>query len=169
MFIVLDNEGRVGGIKERLITATSKLFPDRFVTKSEYINLWTNKTVEFDNFSFEEIAKAMSEINNGKYTFTTDEIEACYLQLQNREADYLSILYKKRTGGGLPKRELLRILCDFIIKNAANELDSKGNPIRPIIKVLAQIIDLVIMNHPFTCKRSWEINQKSGYFGDIKK
>lgn len=169
VFVVLDNEGRVNKIKNRLIKAQSKLFPDRFVTKAEYIHLWAKKTVEFDNFSFEEIAKAMSEINKGEHTFTTDEIEECYLQSQRKESDHLSMLYKERTGYDLSKRELLRILCDFIIKNGDDEFDSNGNPIRPIIKVLDQIIDLVIMNHPFTCKRSWEINQKSGYFGDIKK
>ena len=169
VYIVLDNEGRTATIKDKLIRTLSKYFPDRYVTKSEYIHLWERKTIEFDNFSYVEIARAMSELSKGAYLFTPNEIENCECQLQEKEADYLSLLFNEKTGYGLPKPELLRLLFDYIIENAKNEFDDEGTPVRPVVKVLHRAIELAILNHQPTRLDSWEKNQKSGYLGDVKK
>ncbi len=169
VFLVLDNEGRALTIKNKLIKARSKFFPDRFVTKSEYIHLWEKKTVEFDNFSFDEIAKAMSEINAGAYTFTSDEIKECYLKSQNKDGDCLSTLYAEKTNYSMCKPELLRTLVGYLIKAAENNVDVAGILERPIVKITDQVIRLAALNHYPSCLDSWTKNQESGYFGDIIK
>lgn len=169
VFIVLDNEGRAENIKNKLINAPSKYYPNRFVTKSEYIHLWEKKTIEFENFSSEEIAYAMSKINTGKYVFTPVDIDNCQQQLKKKAADHLSRLYKEKTGYDLSKPELLKVLSDIIIENGENEFDNNEIPLRPISKLIHRIIELASMNHQPTCFDTWKKNQGSGYLGDIKE
>ncbi|MEA2104187.1 MAG: hypothetical protein U9P79_06065 [Candidatus Cloacimonadota bacterium] len=169
VYIVLDKEGRTTTIKNKLIKTSSKFYSGRYVTKSEYIHLWERKTIEFDNFSYVEIAQAMSELSKGAYLFIPDEIEKCERQLQTKEADYLSRLFNEKTGYDLPKPELLRLLCDYIIENAKNEFDNEGIPLRPVLKVLHRVIELATLNHQPTRFVSWEKNQESGYLGDVKE
>lgn len=169
VYIVLDNERRARIIKNKLINAPSKFYPNRYVTKSEYVHLWERKTIEFENFSYSEIAQAMSEINKGEYIFQPEQIEDCERQLHNKETDYISQLFKKKTGYDLPKAELLHILFGYIIKNAKNEFDKEGAPLRPVVKVLNRIIELASLNYQPIRLDSWKKNQESGYFGDIKK
>src|SRR6185503_12657856 len=40
VFVVLDDEGGVSNIKRRLVSAQSKLYPKRRVTKEDYIHIW---------------------------------------------------------------------------------------------------------------------------------
>lgn len=169
VFVVLDKEGRTESIKNKLINAPSKYYSNRFVTKSEYIHLWNRKNIEFDNFTDEEISSAMSIINKNKYVFTPVDIEKCRQRLMKKESDYLSKLYKEKTGFDLPKPELLKALFDIIIANRKKEFDSNMEPIRPLMKLLRQIIKLASMNHQPTCIDTWQKNQESGYFGDIKQ
>ena len=169
VFVVLDNEGRTENIKNKLINAPSKYYKTRFVTKSEYIHLWERKTIEFDNFSIEEIARAMSNINKGKYVFTPGDIENCQQESKNIATDHLSRLYKEKTGYDLPKPRLLKALSDSIIANGKNEIDSSGVPVRPITKLIHRIITLASTNHQPTCFEIWKKNQDSGYFGEIKE
>lgn len=169
VFIVLDDEGRTKTIKNNLINAPSKYYPNRAVTKGEYIHLWDQKTIEFENFSFEEIARAMSEISKGKYIFSLDEISECRRKLQNREADHLSKLYKEKTGYDLPKPELLKKLFGYIIESAKDEFDAEGVPLRPVTKLIHRVLNLASLNHQPTGLDSWKKNQESGYFGEILK
>ncbi|MEW6715159.1 MAG: hypothetical protein AB1306_08740, partial [Nitrospirota bacterium] len=169
VFVVLDNEGRAEKVKNKLIKARSKYHKKRFVTKPEYIHLWERKTIEFENFSLDEIADAMSKINKGEYVFTPVDIENCQQASKEKESDHLSRLFKEKTGYDLPKPELLKALSDSIIANGKNEFDSKGEPVRPITKLIHRIIKLASMNHQPTCFETWKVNQDSGYFGDIKE
>lgn len=73
VFIIVDNEGRPAGIKKRLVQAQSKYNTKRRVTKDEYIYIW-DKNIEFDNFSHDEIAEAMTKLCEGRYTFQSPEI-----------------------------------------------------------------------------------------------
>ncbi len=169
VYIVLDNEGRTKSIKDKLIKASSKYYPSRYVTKSEYTHLWERKTIEFENFSYAEITQAMSEISKGACIFQPEEIEDCESQLQNKEADYLSRLFKEKTGYDLPKPELLSLLFGYIIENSKNEFDDGGTPLRSVVKVLHRIIELASLNHQPTRLDSWKKNQESGYLGNIKE
>jgi hypothetical protein len=169
VFIVLDNEGRTENIKSKLIKAPSKYYKNRFVTKSEYIHLWKRKTIEFENFSLEEIAHAMSKINTGEYVFTPVDIKNCQKKFEKKASDHLSRFYREKTGYDLSKPELLKVLSDSIIANRKNEFDSNGEPVRPITKIIHRIIKLASMNHQPICSETWKKNQASGYFGDIKE
>lgn len=115
VFVILDNEGRAQTVKNKLTGATSKFNTNRFLTKPEYIHLWEKKTIEFENFSDNEIAQALSEISNGGYAFSSDQIADCYSQLDAGKSDPISRLFKEKMGSGLNKRELLGILFGYIV------------------------------------------------------
>ena len=169
VYIVLDDEGRVSGIKNKLVGAVSKFNEERHVTKEEYIQLWSKKTVEFENFSHIEIAQAMTEVSDGNITFTETQVQECETKLQQgKEADYLSQLFKKEMGYGLCKTKLLRTLCGYMINNAANEFDQEGVPKRSIVKVLYKVIELASSNPQPTMLDSWKKNQASGYLGSVR-
>lgn len=169
VFVILDNEGRAENIKNKLLNAPSKYYKNRFVTKPEYIHLWERKTIEFENFSLEEIARAMTNINTGEYVFTHVDIGNCQQELKKKTSDHLSRLYREKTGYNLPKTELLKVLVDSIIVNHKNEFGSNGEPVRSITKSILQIIKLASMNRQPTCFETWQKNQDSGCFGDVKK
>ncbi|NJD52526.1 MAG: hypothetical protein FIB07_06610 [Candidatus Methanoperedens sp.] len=166
VFVVLDNEGRVFKIKHKLIGLTSKRYPKRKVTKEEYIQLW-NKNIEFDNFNHEEIAKAMSEFCDRRYTFMIYEIQECE-KLYSKERNPLGKLFKEKLNYDLDKPKLLNILFGYIILNSSNEFDSNGNAKRPVVKIMQRIIKLAKDNsycQPHS-RDTWEWNQESGNFGD---
>jgi len=169
VYVVLDNEAGTEKTKNKLLKATSKYLSKRFVTKGEYIHIWKGKTIEFENFNDNEIAQAMTTVCEKSYVFKQTEIEKCRLQRNSKEADHLSRLFKEKTGYYLPKRELLGKLIGYIIDNGEKEFTSDGEPVRSIVKVIQQIIKLASLNHQSTRFESWEKNQKSGFFGDIKQ
>ncbi len=169
VFVILDDEGHANTVRTNLITAHSKYNKDRMVTKPEYIHLWEKKTVEFENFSHSEIAQALSEMSEGKPTFASNEIGECYDQLKIRKSDPISKLFQEKTGTGLKKPAFLGILFGYIIKNAENEFDEKKVPVRSVSKVLQRVIQLTVSNNQPASYGSWERNQKTGYFGDIKQ
>ncbi|MBN2287653.1 MAG: hypothetical protein JXI43_14495 [Tissierellales bacterium] len=169
VFIILDNEGQAKRISTKLLEATSKSHPKRRVTKAEYLLLW-KETIEFDNFTDIEIARAMTELGKKTYIFREAEISDSRNQWRRiRKADYLSILFKEKIIRDLNKRDLLGKLFDLIIDNEKKEFSIGGEPNRSVCKVVKQIIELASLNHQPCRLASWEKNQESGYFGDIKQ
>lgn len=168
VFVVLDNEDlRVSQIIKRLIHKLSKHHPKRRVTKAEYIHLW-KKNIEFDNFSNEEIAGAMTELCEKRYTFQDDEIENCKKLFSNKKGNPLGEFFGKKVGYSLCKPKLLNILFGYIISNSGSKLDSDGKVKKPIVEVMQRIIKLALDNsycQPHS-RDTWEWNQESGYFGD---
>lgn len=167
VFIVLDNEGRARSISAKLLEATSKSHPKRRITKMEYLKIW-KETIEFDNFTDIEIAQAMTEVCKNLYKFGETEISESRNQWRSKKTDYLSILFKEKIRRDLNKRDLLGKLFDFIIDNGKKEFSVDGEPNRPVCKVVKQIIKLASLNHQPSRLDSWEKNQESGYFGEIK-
>jgi hypothetical protein len=166
VFVVLDNEGRTKKIKEKLIKAHSKYYSGRFVTKEEYIHLWEQKTIEFDNFDPEEIAHALSEASRGKHIFGSDDIEECRRNLEKKEADYLSRLFKEKVGNDLSKPELLKILFGYIIKSGDTARVAES---RPVVALMRRMIELASQNYQPTRLETRKKNQESGYLGETKK
>lgn len=164
VFVILDKEGRVSKVKEQLLQATSKYYPKRKVTKDEYIHLW-DKNIEFDNFSHGEIARAMTELCEGKYPFKASEITDCENRFAPKEGDPLSKLFKEKLTYDLSKPELLRILFGFIISDPKNECDSNGKAKRPVVRVMQKVIKLAARNYQPVTRDIWRENQESGYFG----
>ena len=167
VYVVLDKEGRAESIRNKLINTQSKFNSNRTITKANYIHLWDKKTIEFENFTSKEIALSLTEICYGDYSFSDVEIKKCYEKSQTKDGNHLNDLFEEKTGYGLPKTELLRVLCNHIVANAENEFDKDGLPIRSITKMLLQIISLASRNHPSARLDISKNNQGSGFFGDI--
>lgn len=164
VFVVLDKEGRVPQIKERLIKALSKYYPKRKVTKVEYIHVW-NKNIEFDNFTDDEIALAMTKLSEDRYTFKVEEITDCRNRFSSKERDLLSKLFKEKIAHyELSKPNLLNVLFGFIISGSKNSTGDKTK--RPVVKIMQDIIKLSKMNYQPVTLDIWQKNQESGYFGD---
>ena len=169
VFVILDKEGRVPKVKEQLLRAASKYYngpyPKRRVTKDEYIHLW-DKNIEFDNFSDEEIARAMTKLSEDEYTFQANEIENCKNALAAKEGNPLGELFRKKLGRDLSKPKLLNILFGFIISHPKNEFDTDRKAKRPVVQVMEKIIKLTARNYQPVTIDTWRENQESGYFGD---
>ena len=166
VFVVLDDEGRVSKIKEKLIKAHSKYSPNRMVTKEEYIHVWDNKNIEFDNFSHDEIARAMTKLSEGRYTFKVDEITDCENCFSAGESNPLGKLFSEKLNYDLSKPELLNILFGFIISCPKDEFDADGKAKRPVVQVIEKVRELAAKNYPPDTQDTWRKNQESGYFGD---
>ena len=165
VFVVLDKEGRVPEIKKRLIHAHSKRYPKRKVTKEGYIHVW-GKNIEFDNFSYDEIACAMTKLCENRSQFLAEEVEDCKNRFEKKEGDPLSKLYKEKLDYDLPKPALLKILFDFIISNSKNEFDANRKAKRPVAKLIQNVVDLAAKNYQPVTQDIWRKNQESGFFGD---
>lgn len=165
VYVILDDEGRTRPVREKLINARSKLNPDRSLTNSSYINLWVGKTIEFSNFNDEEIAHAMTQLSEKRYSFTPSDIALCRSETNNQDKDTLSQLYKDKLNYDLGKPKLLKILFDSVLAHPENEYDDNGNPKRQVVKFLQDIIQLASKNHQPINPEIWRKNQDSGYFG----
>jgi hypothetical protein len=165
VFIVLDNEKRVPNIKKKLTKAPSKYYPKRKVTKDEYIHVWNNN-IEFDNFSHEEIAQAMTILGKYEYSFQPNEIEHCEPRNSHRKRDTLSELFEEKLKHGLVKPKLLELLFQFIISNQENEFELTGKGKRPVVQLMQKIIKLAARNYQPATLRSWKETQESGYLGE---
>ena len=163
VFVVLDNEDRAEKVKERLVNRRSIHYPKRTVTKDEYVHLW-EKSVEFDNFSHEEIARAMTELCGGEYSFEATEVADCERRF-GRGGDPLSKLYEEKLKYGMPKPDLLKILCDAVLADPDAEFDKVGKPKRPVVRVLQRVYELARMNHQAVTRDIQRWNQGSGFFG----
>ncbi|HJP90901.1 MAG TPA: hypothetical protein VJ875_03035 [Pyrinomonadaceae bacterium] len=136
VFIILDNEGRAAEIKRSLVQKQSRYFGKRTVTREEYIFLWES-SVEFANFTNEEIATVLTKLSESNYTFQAFEIEACR---RSRRGNPLRDLINTKTEGryDLDKRELLRKLFDTMVACSQDEFREKISS-RPVYTVLERI------------------------------
>lgn len=159
--VLLDNEGRAGEIRDRLLKAQSSFFPKRKVTKSEYVQLW-ERNYEFDNFTDLEIATAMSRLTPG-LAFSPDEVRV------EREAfpkgRGLASLFLRRTHADLPKKTLARELSSFLLEELPN---STATPKRKIVQFIDSILKLAATNHQPISYEIWKENQESGHFGTVR-
>ncbi len=163
-FFILDKEGRVEQVKQRLITKASKDHPNRTVTKDEYIKLW-DKNVEFDNFTNEEIAEAMTKLSKEQYQFTEQEIEDCRNRFGQRgKGDTLSKLYRDKLNYGSNKIKLLGILIDYAVESPKFSLDGV-EVVRPIVKTIDDTCNLALINYQPLSLDSWKETQNSEWLG----
>jgi len=164
VFLILDNEGRVLKIKEKLVSKSSQYYPSRTITKDEYIHLW-NTNIEFDNFTCEEIAQAMTDLANGKYRFSSKEIEECKASFGIKgKGNSLQSLSKEKIDYNISKIDILEKLFDTIINPVVGHEEQK----KPIISVLEKIIELTRKNsycQPISLDHR-EKNQESDFFGN---
>jgi hypothetical protein len=103
-----------------------------------HFHLWKD-SIEFDNFSYEEIARAMTRLSEGQYEFTAEEVEESHRAKQAGEGDALKKLFDKKVYGHFSKIKLLGILFDFILSSPENEIDEQGEPKRDIGRVMKKV------------------------------
>lgn len=169
VFVILDKEGRVNNLKERLKNARSIYHPERTITKEEYVHLW-DRNIEFDNFTPLEIAQAMTKLSGRRYEFTPEEVQACKDAYDSRERDPLSHLFREKCNGyGLSKPDLLEVLFGCILSSPQDEFDANKKAIRPLVQVILKILELASRNYQPINFDIWKKNQELGYFGDPVK
>ncbi len=160
-FLILDNENYAKKLKKASRDAKS-IHSRRYITRPEYICIWKN-SFEFDNFSCSEIAAAMSKLAQPKAGFTVAEVIAC--KEGANPGACLERMYQEKTGYGLQKIKLSRILIEFMVSpESRRKLEN-----RPIIQVLQRVARLAARNPFPTLHDSWEKNQASKYLGKKRK
>lgn len=138
----------------------STFVPGRMLTCDEYINLWTD-SIEFDNFSDEEIAHALTRVSEDRYTFDPTAVTDAR-QEKAKSGNPLNALYEMKLAYKLNKIALLHELCSTLIAHGLYPVESDN---RPVVRLLHRAIELAEMNHQPVTTDLWERNQESGYFG----
>jgi hypothetical protein len=131
--------------------------PKRTVIRREFIHIW-ERNIEFDNFTPEEIAAALTLTAQGRYQFTSEEV-AKALAAFGRKGDPISSLFATKVQYGLPKPELLCHLIDLL------PLEEPATLKRPLLVLVDQIVEIAALNHKPTFIDTWFENQESGYLG----
>jgi hypothetical protein len=157
VFVVLDNERRAPQVREKLAAKESRYSPKRTVIRREFIQIW-ERNIEFDNFTSEEIAAALTRTANGRYQFTAEEVTKAAATF-GRQGDPISDLFVAKAQYGLPKPELLCYLIDLL------PLEDPSTLKRPLLVLLDQIVEIATLNHQPTFVDTWFENQESGYLG----
>ncbi|MBP7817073.1 MAG: hypothetical protein KA085_13165 [Phenylobacterium sp.] len=162
--VLLDREGLAGpNIAKGLASAISIHFPDRKVTRQEYIKLW-NRCFELDNFSDSEIAAAMTALSGG-VVFKGSDIKPCRVAPASKvKAVTIETVYRGRVGHSLNKVALALELVERMFDPKCKR--SPAN--RPIIRFLSFAANRAALNHQPTNFERWEYNQRSGYLGTLR-
>ena len=161
-FLILDNENYSKRLKEEARKAKSRHSNQRYVTRTEYIRIW-KESLEFDNYSCEEIAAAMNELAQGRAHFSRSEVNNCK-NTQNSTAA-LGRLYRQKTDYDLPKVQLNEIMVDHMLFDSSRRKVEN----RSIIKTLVRVARLAARNPLPTMYESWEKNQASKFFGKKRR
>jgi hypothetical protein len=162
VYLILDNENNAGHFKNKILKKRSRYEANRLITKENYICLW-DKSFEFDNFTDEEIAKALSSILP-EVTFDPNLIAECRIDF-GKQKDPLSQVFKQKTGKELNKPLLAERLVDPVVAHLKKEY-SGGKPHRKLLLKIEEIINLAVKNHQPHSLKNWKENQESGYLGE---
>lgn len=157
VFVILDNEGRAPQVRQKLADKESKYYPKRTIIRREFIHIW-ERNIEFDNFTPEEIAAALTLTAEGRCQFTTEEVAQAAAAF-GRQGDPISALFETKVQYGLPKPEFLCHLIDLL------PLEDPSTLKRPLLVLVDQIVEIAALNHRPTFVDIWFENQESGYLG----
>jgi len=162
VYLILDNENNSRQLRKKLLNTKSS-YPEvsGVITKPELIFLW-EKCFEFDNFSDEEIAGAMTKVSGNRYTFATEEVAQARAKFGQQKSP-LSILYSRKLNYDLNKPKLAEELVREILKNPEKECDSEGKLKRPITAKVWEIIQLARSNYQPVRLEDWRSTQKGGF------
>lgn len=158
-FLILDNENNA----PRLLMEAEKKKPSLYGQKrtfipSDHIVLW-KKSLEFDNFSFAEIAKGLELTGKGSASFSADEVkEAGSSEFPGAE---LSTLFRKKTNYDLNKPKLAKNLAKLMLDLKSEQPIEK----RDIMKTIQRVRELAFLNPFPTLEESWKYNQTSEWLG----
>lgn len=167
-FVLLDNEGLAPtNIGKGLRRATSIHFPDRRVTRPNYVKLW-KLSFEMDNFNDAELAKALTRYAEGQAAFSAADVKGCResasLPKKKAKLRTLDVLYTERVGRNLNKPQFGRVLIDLMFDSATKRKPQH----RPIVRFLEKVAERAGRNHQPLTQAMWEYNQRTGYFGTLR-
>ena len=159
-FVILDNENRAKQFENDLLKAKSIHNNQRYVTDQAYVKTFNN-SFEFDNFSCEEIADALTKLAQDNVIFNNIEISDAKEDAKPGAA--LKSLYKEKVGSKLEKTKLAGILIDTMM---SLELSHKIKD-RPIVEILNDVARLVAGNCLPIMQEIRDANQRSGFCGKV--
>jgi phage tail protein X len=167
-FVLLDNEGLAPtNIGKGLRRAASIHFPDRRVTRPNYVKLW-KLSFELDNFNDAELAKALTRYADGRASFLAADVKHCResasLPKKKGKLRTLDVLYTERMGRNLNKPQFGRALIDLMFDPATTRKPRH----RPIVRFLEKVAERAARNHQPLTQAMWEYNQRTGYFGTLR-
>jgi len=164
VYVILDNEGRSGTIRDRLLKTKSK-YRDvpRYVTNPEYVFLW-DKNFEFDNFTDEELSIALNLLCECKDLIKPSDVNQCR-EVFGKKGNPLANLFKEKTGLGLSKPKLAQLLINKLIDDLKNR--SRECIERKMFQKIDEITKLAFENYQPITKGTWLKNQMGGYFGKL--
>jgi hypothetical protein len=162
VYVILDNDKDGKRLRRGLLNARSK-YPGikGGVTKPDLVFLW-EKSFEFDNFSDEDLARAMTEVAGGRHEFSPDEVRVARENF-GKGKDTLSDLYERRLSYALNKVELACALVTRILANPESEFDQAGQPRRPIVMKIRELIQLAARNYQPVRLTDWERTQRGEF------
>lgn len=160
-YLLLDDERAARKLQAEAPTAMSIHNAERLVTRPDHIQLW-DKSFEFDNFTTEELATALTKLADGKAIFTIEELEACKAHAEPGAA--LKKLYR----GGLGENPNKLTLIQFLIEAMLAPSSPTKVADRPIIRMLDKIARLASRNPLPTRQEYWEANQRSEFLGLLR-
>jgi len=165
VFAILDDEGGAAAIKQKLINKDSEYHKKRKVTRDEYISIW-NGSIEFANFTNDEIAAALTEMCGKEYVFKPDDIEPLR---KTAKGNPLKDFFNEKTDGKfeLDKRELLKRLCDPMVSASKAEFEANKMGEKPLIRILNTVLTLANRNFQPQSRDAWTENQDTGLFGHV--
>ncbi|HLO75370.1 MAG TPA: TOPRIM nucleotidyl transferase/hydrolase domain-containing protein [Magnetospirillum sp.] len=167
VMVLMDNEGNASEkLAKRLTSASSLHFPDRRVTRRNYVKLW-KLSFELDNFSDTELALALTSFSGA--LFTAKDVSGCRQAAKNPPRNggkllTIGSLFRDRTGHDLDKPEFAKTLIDLMLDPSCRRSPGK----RPIVQYLDKVIERASRNHQPTTQAMWEYNQRTGYLGTLK-
>jgi len=163
VFFMVDREGGADRRARELISKTS-LYENRMVTRPEYVHLW-DKNVEFDNFTDQEIATALSQLTAGLHPFSADQVaQVRNSPITKESAKGLGQLFEHVSGKGIDKPNLLAKLAESLF---ADVPASDSPQSREIISVLRSVLNLARQNGSQTSKWAREYRANQGLYGEM--
>jgi hypothetical protein len=168
-FVLLDNEGLAPiNIGKGLRRAYSIHFPDRRVTRPDYVKLW-KLSFEMDNFNDAELAKALTRYAGGQAKFTGADVRLCRESAKAPRKKHtkmrtLDVLYMESTGKNLNKPQFGKSLIDLMFDPTTKRKPEH----RPIVKFLVKVGERAAKNPQPVTHAIWEYNQRTGYFGTLR-
>jgi hypothetical protein len=167
-FVLLDNEGLAPvNIGKGLRRAASIHFPDRRVTRPNYVKLW-KLSFEMDNFNDAELAEALTRYAKGHVKFSAPDVKQCResasLPKRKGKLRTLDVLYTERIGQNLNKPQFGRLLIDLMFDPSTKRKPQH----RPIVRFLEKVAERAARNHQPLTHAMWEYNQRTGFFGTLR-
>ncbi len=153
VFVVLDNEGRARNLRQAAPVKHSILGSRSKAIAPDRILVW-DRCFELDNFTDDEIARAMTITAGDRVEFDPADVRAVR---SNWPTTSLSNFYRLRSGADLKKPDMAQALAELAIVSPGFPDSSR----RPIVDLLLRVSKEASRNPLPLTREVWEQNQDS--------